>query len=89
MEPPGSARHRWENREVEWSFWEKRHRRKNCEGSGEQVGEGASVKWAGAHESTWEANEFHFLNCDVVRLIRPGKLCARLACSTSNLKYLT
>jgi hypothetical protein len=22
MEPPGSARDRWENRQVEWSVWE-------------------------------------------------------------------
>ena len=27
MEPRGREQHRWANREVEWSFWEKRHRR--------------------------------------------------------------
>jgi hypothetical protein len=27
MEPRGHERHRWENRQVEWSVWEKRHRR--------------------------------------------------------------
>jgi hypothetical protein len=68
MEPPGGARHRWENREVEWSFWEKRHRRKNCEGSSERVGEEASFKWAGAHESMQETSEFH--------LAKPIFLCA-------------
>src|SRR5438105_6363719 len=58
MERAGKPRHRWATRQVEWSFWEKRHRRLNCEGSSERVGEGASFKWAGAHESTWVANEF-------------------------------
>ena len=37
MEPRGRERHRWANREVEWSFWEKRHRRQNCDGSNERV----------------------------------------------------
>ena len=27
-------------------------------GSGERAGKRASFKWAGAHESTWAANEF-------------------------------
>jgi hypothetical protein len=36
---------------VEWSVWEKRHRRQNCEGSDERAGKGTSFKWAGAHES--------------------------------------
>ena len=51
MEPRGRERHRWANREVEWSFWEKRHRRQSREGSGERAGKRASFKWAGAHES--------------------------------------
>src|SRR5881275_322386 len=40
-----------QNREVEWSFWEKRHRRQSREGSGEEAGTRPSFKWAGAHES--------------------------------------
>ena len=32
MEPRGREQHRWANREVEWSFWEKRHRRQSDEG---------------------------------------------------------
>ena len=39
------------SREAEWSFWEKRHRRQNCQGSSERVGEGASFKGAGASKS--------------------------------------
>jgi hypothetical protein len=51
MEPRGREQHRWANREVEWSFWEKRHRRQSREGSGEEAGTRPSFKWAGAHES--------------------------------------
>ena len=51
MEPQGCERHRWVSREAEWSFWEKRHRRQNCQGSSERVGEGASFKGAGASKS--------------------------------------
>src|SRR5262245_30662719 len=48
MEPQGCERHSSASREVEWSFWEKRHRRVRaglavgCEGSSERVGRGAS-----------------------------------------------
>ena len=38
MEPRGRERHRWANRQVGWSFWEKRHRRQSREGSDERVG---------------------------------------------------
>ena len=47
-----------QNREVEWSVWEKRHRRSNCEGSSERLGEVASFKWAGAHESMRATSKF-------------------------------
>jgi hypothetical protein len=48
-------------REVEWSFWEKRHRRQSREGSGERAGTRTSFKWAAPHESTWATSEFqHF-----------------------------
>jgi hypothetical protein len=50
MESRGCERHRWANREVEWSFWEKRHRRQSRKGSGEEAGTRPSFKWAGAHE---------------------------------------
>ena len=43
MEPRGRERHRWANREVEWSFWEKRHRRQSRDGY---------------RRVRWEANEF-------------------------------
>jgi len=52
------ARHRWANREVEWSFWEKRHRRQSREGSGEEAGTRPSFKWAGAHESVRATSKF-------------------------------
>src|SRR6266496_956487 len=52
------GRHRWANREVEWSFWEKRHRRQSREGSGEEAGTLPTFKWAGAHESMWTTSEF-------------------------------
>jgi hypothetical protein len=52
MERRGRWRHRWENREVEWSFREKRHRRQSRDGSGEQAGKRTSFKCAGGHEST-------------------------------------
>jgi hypothetical protein len=58
MEPRGRERHRWENRQVEWSDWEKRHRRQSRESSGEEAGTRPSFKWAGAHESTRAANKF-------------------------------
>src|SRR5207245_687739 len=51
MEPPGGARHRWENREVEWSFWK-------SDIEGKTAREGASFKWAGAHESMRATSEF-------------------------------
>src|SRR6266478_6676779 len=50
-----------QNREVEWSFWEKRHRRQSREGSGEEAGMRPSFKWAGAHESARAANEFQIV----------------------------
>jgi hypothetical protein len=64
MEPPGGARHRWENREVEWSFGEKRHRRQSREGSGEEAGTRPSFKWAAAHESTRATSEFQWSEWD-------------------------
>jgi hypothetical protein len=60
MEPTGVERHRWANREVEWSVWEKRHRRQSREGSGEEAGTRPSFKWAGGHESMRAANEFQW-----------------------------
>ena len=48
------------DREAEWSFWEKRHRRQSREGSSERVGEGASVKRAGTLESNRHKFEDRF-----------------------------
>jgi hypothetical protein len=39
------------SREIERSFWEKRHRRQSREGSGERARKLVSFMWAGAHES--------------------------------------
>ena len=57
------------NREAEWSFWEKRHRRQSREGSGERAGKRTSFKWTvksvrvtdksrGSERINGEANEF-------------------------------
>jgi hypothetical protein len=51
MEPRRRERHRWASREAEWSIWEKRHRRRRREGSGERAGTRTSFKRAGANES--------------------------------------
>ena len=40
----GVERHGWANRQIEWSFWEKRHRRQSREGSGEEAGTRPSFK---------------------------------------------
>ena len=51
MEPRGRKQHRWANREVEWSFWEKRHRRQSARVAARERGTRTSFKCAGAHES--------------------------------------
>jgi hypothetical protein len=47
-----------QNREAERSFWEKRHRRQSARVAAREQGTRTSFKWAGAHESTREPNEF-------------------------------
>jgi hypothetical protein len=37
-----------ENREVEWSYWEKRHRRQSREGSGERAGDANEFQMSGS-----------------------------------------
>ena len=72
MEPRGRERHRWENRKVEWSSGEKRHRRQSREGSGEEAGTRPSFKWAGAHESMRAASEFNRRPSDATQKIQSG-----------------
>ena len=48
MEPRGREQHRWANREVEWSFWEKRHRRQSRDGSGERARDANEFQMGGS-----------------------------------------
>ena len=45
MELQGGERHRWANREVEWSEWDERHRRQSCEGSSERTWAVSEFQW--------------------------------------------